>query len=285
MKAPLWHYSKMIEEDLQAIYAHLRLGPVLALCLAGMGLVLPSRASLAECPAGDELVAAVAEIPLDRTTHATTWEAPLPEALLREALESPGTIAVAREGMQGTAVAVMPVSREALWKAVNDENGYAEHLGLAHSQVLGGTPRSTQRLLFQAFRRMGVGRWWVDRVWMSAGLYRETEGRIWELVWTDAFDQADAGEPPISEVAAGLPPVLWTRGAWAFAEIAPGCTLIDYFLWSDPGGMLSSFQALGLKGSLRDSVAGLVRYAQEVVPTLDPEDGPPFVRPDGTRLP
>lgn len=235
-----------------------------------------------QCPPADELTATVQEIPLEKTARAATWDTPLSAKLLDEAIADPGSVAVARDGgLKGMAVAVVPVSREALWKAVNDEDGYAEHLGLAHSQVIGGVPRSPQRLLVQSFRRMGVGRWWVDRVWMSTGLYEETGGRLWELVWTDAFDAVDPEKPPVSEVAAGLDPVLWTRGAWAFAEIAPGCTLIDYFLWSDPGGFLSSVQGLGIKSSIRSSVEGLVRYAREVVPALDTT----FVRPDGSRLP
>ena len=241
--------------------------------------------SLARCPSTPELKAAVGSVPLQRTARASVWKTPLPEGLLDVALAEPGRVVAAREGIKGLAVAVVPVSRPALWKAVNDEDGYAEHLGLAHSQVIGGTPRSRERLLLQSFRRLGVGRWWVDRVWMSAGLYEETDGRIWELVWTDAFDRVDAEQPPVSEVAAGLRPVRWTRGAWAFAELAPDCTLVDYFLWSDPGGMLSSFQGLGIKSSIRDSVAGLVGYAREVVPTLEAEADPPFVRPDGTEVP
>lgn len=255
---------------------------VLALATVLAGWAPPG---LAQCPSTPELRTAVEAVPLDKTTRADTWNTPLPEGLLDKALADPGRVAAARDGLKGMAVAVVPVARAALWKAVNDEDGYAEHLGLAHSQVIGGTPRGPERLLLQSFRRLGVGRWWVDRVWMSSGLYEETEGRIWELVWTDAFDQVETEEPPVSEVAAELPPVRWTRGAWVFAELAPGCTLIDYFLWSDPGGMLSSFQGLGIKGSIRDSVEGLVRYAREVVPELDPDDGPGFVRPDGVELP
>lgn len=248
-------------------------------------LLLPGLPLGAQCPSKEKLATSVRALPLDQTTRVTTWRAPLPEALLDRAVARPGEVTTARDGIQGFAVAVVPLPREALWKAVNDENGYAEHLGLAHSQVVGGTPRGSQRVLLQAFRRLGVGRWWVDRVWMSSELYRETEGRLWELVWTDAFDEVDADEPPVSRIAADLRPVLWTRGAWAFAEVAPGCTLIDYFLWSDPGGMLSSFQTLGIKGQIRSTVEGLIRYAREVVPELEPGDGPPFVRPDGTPLP
>lgn len=240
---------------------------------------------LAQCPPTPELETAVRTVPLEKTARVSAWSTPHPEGLLDQALAEPGRVAAARDGIKGLAVAVFPVPRAALWKAVNDEDGYAQHLGLAHSRVIGGIPRSPERLLLQSFRRLGVGRWWVDRVWMSSGLYAETDGRIWELVWTDAFDQVEPGEPPVSEVAADLLPVRWTRGAWAFAELAPGCTLIDYFLWSDPGGMLSSFQGLAIKGSIRDSVEGLVRYAREVVPELAPDGGPPFVRPDGTELP
>jgi hypothetical protein len=257
----------------------------LRIVLGAVGLGTLATPCLAQCPPPPELAAAVKTVPLEKTARASTWATPLPEGLLDEAVARPGWVAASRDGKKGLAVAVVPLSRTALWKAVNDEDAYAEYLGLASSQVIGGTPRSPRRLLLQSFRRLGVGRWWVDRVWMSSELYEATGGAIWELVWTDAFDRVETTEPPVAEVAAELAPVRWTRGAWAFAELAPGCTLIDYFVWSDPGGMLSTFQGMGIKSSIRDSVDGLVRYAREVVPTLDPAGGPPFVRPDGARLP
>ena len=61
------------------------------------------------------------------------------------------------------------------------------------------------------------------------------------------------------------------------------CTLVEYFVWSDPGGFLGKTQSLFAARSIRETLSGLARLAREHFPA--PHPAPPFVRPDGSPLP
>lgn len=257
---------------------HLRALPLLV-ALAALVAVSPARAA---CPPRAELLKAVSELPLGDATRLSVHDARPPEGLYREAAAEPGSVAVAREGKRGFAVAFVPLPVERLWKAVNDEPHHGGAL-VDTSEVIGGTPRGAERLLLQSMERLGVGRWWVDRVRMNRTLYEATGGRLWELVWEDAFDRVSTDEPAVARLEARLRRVEWTRGAWLLAPVGEGCTLIDYFVWTDPGGLASTFQFVGASTEIRRAVEGLVRLAREHV--AEPHEGIRFLRPDGRALP
>lgn len=245
--------------------------------------------STAGCPSAPQLLDRLRELPLERSTRATLWGSPLPPGLRAEAAEAAGTpdrVVAARDGKKGHGLAVVELPREALWKAIQDEDRYAEDLGLVASRVVAGTPRGAERWIFQAFRRLGVGRWWVDRVRMNGPLARETDGALWELTWTDDFDAVVVEDLPadLAALAADLRPVEWTRGAWVFAPLSPACTLVDYFVWSEPGGLISGFQALGAKRAVADTVAGLVAYARRGAADRPGGREEPFLDPTGAPL-
>jgi hypothetical protein len=252
-----------------------------AVCLLALAAAVAAGAG---CPPAEQTLERIRALPWERTTRFAVHGAAPPAELAERAAERPGRVAAAKDGKQGFAQAVLPLPRERLWKAVNDEDRYAEDLGLAHSEVVEGTPRGTERLLLQSFDRLGVGRWWVDRVTLGGELQQQTRDQLWELAWRDAFDEVDLSRPPVATVAARWRRVEWTRGAWVFAALGPDCTFVDYFLWTDPGGWLSTFQALGAKGALADTVEGLARHAREGLDPVPP-GSPPFVQPDGTPLP
>lgn len=248
----------------------------LASCLVGPA---PLGAS---CPSAAEALAWLEDADFESSARVARFGAERSSEDLAEAVRQPGEILVTREGKTGHAVALVEVPIESLWKAINDEDHHAGFL-VDESVVVGGTPRGPSRLLLQAVRRFGVGRFWVDRVEMSGELYTRSDGRLWELTWREAFDEVDLSRPPLRGVAEDHRRVEWTRGAWLFVPLAPDCTWVDYYVESDPGGALSAFQALGAKQAMRDAVEGLVRMAEEHVPEPHPEAR--FVRPDGEVLP
>ncbi len=236
----------------------------------------------ASCPPPEETLALLSKVDFDNSARVTRFGAESSPEGMVEAIREPGKILVTRDGKTGHAVALVEVPVEHLWKAVNDEDHHAGFL-VDVSVVVGGTPRGPSRLLLQAVRRLGVGRFWVDRVEMSGELYTRSNGRLWELTWRDAFEEVDLDRPPIVDVAEDHRRVEWTRGAWLFVPLASDCTWVDYYVESDPGGALSAFQALGAKQAMRDAVEGLVRMAEEHVP--EPHSEARFVRPDGEVLP
>lgn len=242
-------------------------------------LALTALPAAAACPPAHT---SLGEIDFEATARVSRFDATPPPELWEKAVEEPGEIMVSREGKAGHALALVELPVERLWKAINDEDHQAGFL-VDESRVVAGTPRGRSRLLLQAMSRLGVGRFWVDRVEMSRELYEASGGRLWELTWKDDFQAVDLESSPIREVAAEHRPVEWTRGAWLFVPLGPECTWIDYYVESDPGGMLSSFQALGAKKALREAVEGLLRMAREHVP--QPHPNARFVRPDGEVLP
>lgn len=207
-----------------------------------------------------------------------------PWSLYRKAAKSPGKVSIDRDGDLGQAVLLSETPIEPLWMAVNDEDHYSEggYLPVQHSQVVGGTSRGQQRLLFQYFKRAGVGRWWIDEVVMNQDLFAASEGMLWELRWWDLMKtHAESGLPAeFSDL--GLGPIDESRGAWLLIPLGESCTLIEYVTISDPGGILGVAQVLGSGLVIRETLEGVERLAREHIPEPHPEAR--FIRPDGSPI-
>ena len=193
---------------------------------------------------------------------------------------------VKRDGktVQGARVTARPI--ELIWKALNDEPHHAlddgAYVPVRHSEIVEGTPRGPNRLLFQYFKKAGVGRWWVSRVEMSPELFRASDGALWELHWHDVIDAVDPARPPYNAVSLDMPALERSYGAWLLVPLGSSCTLVEYFNHTEPGGFVSLAQALLAKSAVRDTLDGIVRLADEHLP--EPHPGATFVRPDGTPL-
>ncbi len=251
----------------------------------GLSLLVASRAS-AGCPTAAELERDVRAIDLARASRMARFAAPLPSDLYGAALRRVGRAVAARDGDRAFGVLVAERPIEPLWKALNDEDHHAivgDYIPVRTSEVIDGTPRGASRLLLQSFQEVGVGRWWASQVWMNRELYVSTHGRMWELVWEDRMADVDRTRPKVQEIAAKLTPIERSRGSWLLVPVAPSCTLVEHFTWTDPGGFVGATQWLLAKKVVRDTVEGLVRLADEHIATT-PHPGPPFIRPDGTPL-
>lgn len=249
-----------------------------------LALCVPGGAG-AECPPESQLLERIRELEVHLGARTARYDAPPPLSLHEKAARNVGRPCAAHKGAEGFAVIVAPLPVERLWMALNDEDHHAldgAYLPLKHSEVIGGTPRGENRVLFQYFRRMGIGRWWVSDVWMNRELYERTGGRLWEVLWEDRMDEVDPSRPPMSRVSSELAPIRRSRGAWLLAPIAPECTLVEHYSRSEPGGMAGALRPLVLNRALRDTVGGLVRLAEEHLAA--PHTGASFVLPDGTPL-
>ena len=218
-------------------------------------------------------------------SRSARFATPPPVSLYEKAVRKTDRPHATHKGARGFAVIVTPLPVERLWMALNDEDHHAlddGYLPVKHSEVIGGTPRGASRILFQYFQRMGFGRWWVSRVWMNRELYESTGGGLWEVLWEDRMDAVDPAQPPMSQVSSRLQPIRWSKGAWLLVPIAPECTLVEHFSWSEPGGMAGALRPFVLNRALRDTVVGLARMAEEHLNSPHAEAS--FVRPDGTPL-
>jgi hypothetical protein len=257
----------------------------LAAALILVGVLAPHPAPGAEvgCPVPETIEADLGAAGLERSARTARFSTPPPKKLYRKAADRVGEVVTDRDGKKGFGVVVAEVPVEALWRAINDEDAHDEggFLPINRSEIVGGTPRGTERRVFQAGERLGLGRWWLTRTTMSGALFEASEGRLWESVWEDDMESVDSKRAPVEDPP-DLSPIEWSRGAWLLVPLTPECTLVEHFSWSSPGGFVGFMQGLVLGKALTQSVEGMVRMADERY--RDPVDGPPFARPDGTPL-
>jgi len=248
--------------------------------------VLPAAADPEGCPSPQEMAAQLQRLDLKRTARTAKFKMPVPTELFKEACEQLGKPVTSRDGDKGEGVIVAEVPIAAVWKALNDENRHADEgspIPVEYSEVIEGTPRGQSRLIFQWTKKFGFGRWWVSRVRMNAELYKESEGRLWELQWEGKSDEVDPEVAPMNSVSSDLKPVKMSVGAWLLVPLGESCTLVEYFNWSDPGGGMVGFtQPMVFKKGLRQTSAGLVELAEKY--RVNAPSGPAFVLPDGTPL-
>lgn len=247
-------------------------------------VLLVSSVTRADCPSAEIVVAQLEQLDLDSTHRGRVLELAPPWSLYRDAAAATGKVATERRGELGQAVAIYELPLEALWMAVNDEDHYAagDYLPVEHSEVIGGTPRGESRVLFQYFRRSGVGRWWVDRVAMNRELFESSSGRLWELEWWDLMQEYGPQGPPAPHTNLDLVPIEGSTGAWLMISLSDRCTLVEYVTVSNPGGWLSIANWFGAKRVMRENLEGLRRLAVEHIPQPHPQAR--FVRPDGTLI-
>jgi hypothetical protein len=256
-----------------------RLGGVLILAI-GLGVV-PSHAS---CPAPESIEAKLQQLELTSAYRTEELELEPPWNLYTKAAAKPGKVIVDRSGKLGQAVVVAGIPVEALWMAINDEDHYAdgEYLPVEHSEVIEGTPRGTNRILFQYFKRAGVGRWWIDELVMNRELFDASDGELWELRWWDLMKERSEEGLPEQFADLGLSPIKGSRGAWLMIPLNESCTLVEYVTVSNPGGFLNVANWFAAGHVIRENLEGLQRLALEHIPEPHPEAR--FLRPDGSVI-
>ena len=252
--------------------------------VAVLAILSGAASGLAECPAGEEIRATLAGLQLERAARTEEFGLEPLDALYEKALKTPGKPVLERNGKLAQAVLLTTYPIESLWMAINDEDHYAggDYLPVRHSEVIEGVPRGERRLLFQYFKRSGVGRWWIDEVVMSRGLYQESDGMLWELQWWDLMETRGEEDLPAEFSDLGLAPIRESRGAWLMIPFGDSCTLVEYVTVSNPGGFLNLAQWFAAGHVIRETLEGIQRLASDHIPQPHPEAR--FIRPDGSAI-
>ena len=185
---------------------------------------------------------------------------------------------------KGWGVAVFDIPIESVWKAVNDEGAYAGRLPVSHSEVVAGNPKRDDRYLFQYMPLPMVDdRWWVTHMRHNGAIYTASGGKIWEQAWIDATDDTRLKPQHLSMVESAQA-VDWTHGSWLLIDLGGGKTLVEYYVWSDPGGMLPPGPASKFAGgAVKDTLKAM--HALSLEHQKGSAYGAGFVRPDQTTLP
>jgi len=252
--------------------------------VAGLCAGLGATSGQAQCPPSETVQAQLQQLNLTAAYRTEEFDLQPPWKLYEKAAARPGKVLVDRSGKLGQAVMVAEIPVEALWMGINDEDHYAEggYLPVEHSEVIEGTPRGESRILFQYFKRAGVGRWWIDELAMNRQLFVESDGQLWELRWWDLMAERAANGLPEEFADLGLAPIKASRGAWLMIPLSPSCTLVEYVTISNPGGFLNVANWFAAGHVIRENLEGLQRLATEHVPEPHPESL--FLRPDGTEI-
>ncbi len=208
----------------------------------------------------------------------------VPQSAYEDALAGERVARISRVVGVGAAkawgVAVVDAPVETVWMVVNDESALGEHLPVSTAQVVDGTSGTAPRRVFEYLPLPIISdRWWMSDVSHNGQLYTATEGRAWEQVWTDA-----TGEPVPNDLAAtaeGGIPVAWTTGSWLLISLPSGKTLVEYYVWTDPGGSLPAGPATRFaSGAVKDTL----KAVQNLTPSAGSWSRDRYVRPDGTPL-
>jgi hypothetical protein len=247
-------------------------------------LILGSGPLQAQCPTPDAIRTHLQGLDLSAAYRTEEFGLEPPWKLYEKAASKQGKVVVDRSSKLGQAVVVVSQSVEALWMAINDEDHYAEgeYLPVEHSEVIEGTPRGEQRVLFQYFKRSGVSRWWIDELVMNRELYLASDGGLWELRWWDLMESRAEDGLPEEFADLGLTPIKESRGAWLMIPLGDACTLVEYATISNPGGFLNLAQWFASGHVIRENLEGLQRLAEEHIG--DPHPDSVFLRPDGTVI-
>jgi hypothetical protein len=184
---------------------------------------------------------------------------------------------------QGFGVAVYDLPVAQVWKAVVDEPHFPGRLPIEQSLIVEGVARRSPRSLFQYLELPIVSdRWWVTRMRHNAKLHTATDGQGWELSWRDATHTTSLKGTRAEAFAAEGIPVAWTHGSWFLIGLPDGRTYTEYYVWSDPGGMLPAGPASRFAGGkVKEALEGMRLIAADHIPKCSAR----FVGPDGTVLP
>ena len=167
----------------------------------------------------------------------------------------------------GVGVLDAPIDR--LWAAINDDVGGVAYNKLISSEVVSGERCGSGRGVLQLLAVPWVtDRWWITFVTANSAIYEASGGRVRENTWESNNDPSlvttTSGEQAME---AGIP-IDFTKGAWFMADIDGSSTLIEYYVWSDPGGSVPAGLASRLAaGGIEDTLLAATRFANEGQPS------------------
>lgn len=185
---------------------------------------------------------------------------------------------------QGWGVTVFQESVERVWATLNNEEDLDGKMSLDVSAVLEGPEYGHGRLIFQSLDlpRPLTDRYWLTRISHGAEAYRASNGALWELSWVDENKTKSLAGTPYAHYEKKATALKWTEGAWLLIPLSNGKTLVEYFIWSVPGGYIpAAFASKFAPGQVLTTFESMESVVVD-------QSGKPFpegaVKPDGSKL-
>ena len=150
-----------------------------------------------------------------------------------------------------------------LWSAVNDEERQPGFTPIGYSEVILGTPCVSGRHAFQYLPLPLVSaRWWITILTSNDALIASSHGSVRELAWASDTDPTHVTSAKARTMLPDAVPVGFTKGSWFLVSIDPTHTLIEYFVWTDPGGSVPvGLASVFATSSVADTLNALQKFA------------------------
>lgn len=251
-----------------------------------IALVFALTSPVADAASVDEVLTEIGQIAPLRSMRKARQAPAIPEQAYRNAAEGkPSSGVHFVDGVaagKGWGVAIFDQPVESVWMAVNSDESFADRLPLSTSTIIEGDLHRDGRILFQYMPLPIVkDRWWIVDVRQNSELYQASNGKLWELAWTDATDEARLAGRNEADVASGGIPVAWTHGSWLMVELDDGRTLVEYFAWSDPGGLIPAGPASRFA---RSAILKTFKEVEAMAREYGAAQPGGYVKPDQTPL-
>jgi hypothetical protein len=180
-------------------------------------------------------------------------------------------------------VAKLDLPASAVWKAVNSDEVFEKFMPIDHSDVVHGRKHADGRFIFQYMPLPLVDdRWWITKMNHNTKLFNESGGAMMELYWFDHMDRTDLLNESQTELVEDGHPVDFTKGSWLVIDLGADTSLVEYFVWSDPGGALPAGPASQFAGGAMDETMKAITTLAEKHANSDSKG---YVYPDGTPVP
>lgn len=135
----------------------------------------------------------------------------------------------------GVAIVDAPIGR--YFSAINDDRNKTAYTKLDHVIVLDGQPCGQERVVFQHLPvPILTDRWWTIRQRINQGLQEASQGKVREMSWSPASGVAMT--PEATAAAGSGTRVDHTYGGWFLVDLGQDRTLVEFWTWSDPGGVV-----------------------------------------------
>ena len=178
---------------------------------------------------------------------------------------------VAHEGIgarQAWGLAVIDVEIGQLFSAINDETHHVGWSQIGYSELLKGEICTSGRHVLQFLPiTLASDRWWVTVITDNDALIKDSAGKVREISWQANTDESElVTETAKAKAKEGIP-IGWSKGGWYLIALDDKHTLVEYDVWSDPGGSIPASTASWFaSGNIPELLDAMRRYATEGTP-------------------
>ena len=218
------------------------------------------------------LRAKIADTAALRAQRQTDSPPPLPDdAYTTAAGGDVATGLISHEGIgarQAWGLAVLDVDIGRLWAAINDETHHVGWSQIGYSELLTGQICESGRHVLQFLPiTLASDRWWVTVITDNDALVKSSGGAVREVSWQANTDESELITATAKAKAAEGIPIGWSKGGWFLVALDDTHTLVEYDVWSDPGGSIPASTASWFaSGQIPDLLDAMRRYATEGSP-------------------